>query len=109
MSSVVRKLRFIDGAVREVTDETPLAAAGSSIGFLGGAYNQSRPLLQNSLGISCPTPERLKEARDFIHARNIQGVEIRDDGSCYVTDARGRKEYMTARGLVDYSSYGGVY
>ena len=98
MSSVTRRFRVIDGKYTEVTNESPRVAAGSSVMPYGGiqAISESRPLISQSMGVSCPTPERVKEVNDFCRARNIRGVECQPDGSLRITSREGRRDYMRA-------------
>lgn len=61
-------------------------------------YRAHDPLLSD--GIGC-MKSQVKEMRQEIRNRNIQGVLVRDNGQLEITSRRGRREVMRMRCLAD--------
>ena len=91
----VRRFRFIDGEVREVTEHrrptSPLHGGTQ-------AYGAGNPL--TSLAMSCH-PDQAGEYNAAMQAHGVQGVEYDQRGRCKITSRRGRVQAMRAFGLHD--------
>lgn len=100
---MIRRFRFIDGAVREVTNDR---AAAVSAGPNLGVYRSDRPLVSQSLGCH---RNQVAETREALHKAGLVGVDVRSDGALEITSRgkAGRRGAMKFFGLHDHDgSYG---
>lgn len=98
MSTFVRRFRYIDGDVREVTENSPVSPP-SSIPALG-AYREDRPLVSNAMGCM---RHQVPEMRKVIERHGLSGIRVRDDGAVEITSRgdRGRRGLLKVRGVYD--------
>ncbi len=101
MSSATRRFRFIDGEVREVTDQAP--APQSAIEGRRGLLPNSHDNIEGySIGASIPdpTPERIEEANKICRENGFTGVHFNPHykHNCRVTDNRHFAKFLKLTG-----------
>ena len=65
---------------------------------VSNTYSEHDPLINQGGGVM---KSQVQEGRDLIRKHNIQGVQVRNDGSMRYTSQRGRKEWHNRRGMHD--------
>jgi hypothetical protein len=61
-------------------------------------YSEHDPLISEGCGVM---KSQVKETRDAIKERGIQGAEVHNNGQIRFTSRRARKEFLAMRGLHD--------